>query len=147
MIKELLLSPDKIALALYKFVDPLLADVDVKVGARNIRSVDETVIFCNSPFKIYDEDSYATTLSRVEIINKKQPSGNEQIETLKQGASIIRWGNIELFDYTLSAFSKAFEENKNVDIGNYSFSMDSVTSNQDKEYSYTWVLLNCLINY
>lgn len=147
MIKELLLSPDKIALELYKFAGPLIPNVEVRPGARNMRSTDDTVVYCNSPFKIYDKESYGKTLSRIEIVNRKQSSGNEQIETLKDGLDIIRWGNIELYDYVIGAFSVAFSENKNVDIGIYSFSIDSVTNNQDKEFSYITVLFNCLINY
>jgi hypothetical protein len=146
-MKELKLNPDKIALELYKFLKPLLPELDVRIGARNLKDNDFSVIYCNTPVSVKDLEALGSTLVRIEIFNRKQKNGNEQISNTEKSGAVVRYGSIELYDMVLGALSDNMSGNTNLVIGDYSLSVKEVIKSQDKEFSYTWLLFNCTINY
>lgn len=143
------LSVSTIEYELFSYVDPKLPLLEVFPGARNTKDNTQTVIFCNVPVSIKDKQAIGETIARIEIINRKQDNGVEQIATSKDGSgNVIRWGNMDLERMVMEALfpcEDGYPDDRDLVIGNYVFNLKDVRKQQDKDFTYIMVLLNCTI--
>lgn len=144
-----MLSGSKMSFALYEFManalSTVLPGVNVLPGERNVKDNPDTVIFCNDPVAIKDNIALGNTFARIEIVNKKQDSGLEYFQTTRDtGNNVVRWGTIDLEEAVLAAIIPIDQTELVID--NYSFNIREVKKGyKDENYTYTWVILNCII--
>lgn len=140
------LSGSRLSYALYEYLAAQLPELTILPGERNTKDNPNTVIFCNDPVEVLDKEAVGTTFARIEIANRKQDNGLEYFQTTRDASdNVVRWGTIELTDMVLDSITPT--DGSDLVIGNYHLNIRAVKKGfKDADYTYVWIILNCVIN-